>query len=115
MTNIQESGLDIALVVVVPIFTYTFVSCMFLKNVFIEDMFLAIASWGIVKFPGLIWPFSVEGFLWLIGMKILFKVVGFLLGFAMVALALLVSLPISAIAYPYSLIKSLKNPELTEV
>lgn len=115
LTNIQASGLDIVLVVVVPIFTYTFVSCLLLKNVFVEDMFLAIASWGIVKFPGIIWPFSVEGFLWLIGIKILFKVIGFLLGLAMVALALFVCLPISTFAYPYALKKSFKNPELTEM
>lgn len=115
LTNVQANGLDIAIVVVLPIFTYTFVSCMFLKNIFIEEMFLTIASWGIVKFPGIIWPFSVEGFLWLIGIKILFKVIGFLLGLAMVALALFVSLPISAFAYPYALKKSFKNPELTEM
>ena len=104
----------IALIIILPILTYTFVSCMFLKNNFIGDTFITIASWGFVKFPGLIFSFSLDGFAWLIGMKILFWILGFVLGLAAVLLALGICMPISVIVYPFALMKSYSNPELTE-
>ena len=94
--------------------TFTFVSCIFLKNNFMGDMFTGIAEWGFVSFPGLIFSFDLGGFIWLIGMKLLFWVLGFLIGCATVFLALLVCLPLSAFVYPFALIKSFAKPELTE-
>ena len=113
-TQKVDSGI-IALIVILPILTYTFSSCLYLKNNFIGDTFLAIASWGFVKFPGLIFSFDLDGLAWLIGMKILFWVLGFLIGFAAVLLALVICMPLSAIVYPFALKKSYSNPELTEV
>ena len=113
VTQGADGGI-IALVIILPILTYTFVSCMFLKNNFIGDTFIAIASWGFVKFPGLIFSFDLDGFAWLIGMKILFWILGFALGLAAVLLALVICMPLSAIAYPFALMKSYSNPELTE-
>ena len=104
----------IALIIILPILTYTFVSCMFLKNNFIGDTFITIASWGFVKFPGLIFSFDLGGFAWLIGMKILFWILGFVLGLAAVLLALGICMPISVIVYPFALMKSYSNPELTD-
>lgn len=110
----KVDGGMIALVIILPILTYTFVSCMFLKNNFIGDTFITIASWGFVKFPGLIFSFDLGGFVWLIGMKILFWILGFALGLAAVLLALVICMPLSAITYPFALMKSYSNPELTE-
>ena len=64
--------------------------------------------------PGLIFSFDLGGFAWLIGMKILFWVLGFALGLAAVLLALVICMPLSAITYPFALMKSYSNPELTE-
>lgn len=113
VTQKVDGGI-IALVIILPILIYTFVSCMFLKNNFIGDTFITIASWGFVKFPGLIFSFDLDGFAWLIGMKILFWILGFALGLAAVLLALVICMPLSAIAYPFALMKSYSNPELTE-
>ena len=110
----KVDGGMIALVIILPILTYTFVSCMFLKNNFVGDTFITIASWGFVKFPGLIFSFDLGGFAWLIGMKILFWVLSFALGLAAVLLALVICMPLSVITYPFALIKSYSNPELTE-
>lgn len=110
----KVDGGIIALVIILPILTYTFASCMFLKNNFIGDAFISIASWGFVKFPGLIFSFDLGGFIWLIGMKILFWIIGFALGLAAVLLALVICMPLSAITYPFALMKSYSNPELTE-
>lgn len=100
--------------IILPILTFTLSSCLYLKNNFLDYMFLGIASWGVVKFPGLIFEFSLDGFAWLIGMKILFWVLGILIGLCAIILALVLCMPTSAIVYPFALAKSIKNPELTE-
>lgn len=108
-------GLEITLIVLLPLFTFTFISCLFLKNNFIGFLFLNIASWGVVKFPGLIFSFSLDGFMWLIGMKLLFWILGLLIGLAAILLALIICLPLSVIAYPFAIKKNFNNPELTEI
>lgn len=110
----ETGGETIALIALLPIFTFTFVSCIFLNNNFVGEIFLEIASWGFVKFPGIIFSFSLDGFLWLIGIKILFGIMGFILGGLTVLLALIICMPLSAIAYPFAIVKSYKNPKLTE-
>lgn len=100
--------------VLVPICTFTFVSCLFLKNNFVGDMFIEIASWGFVKFPGLIFEFSLDGIAWLIAMKIVFWVLGIVIAVSIGILALAVCLPISLFVYPFALGKNIESPELTE-
>lgn len=101
-------------ILILTILTFTFLSCMFLKNNFIEDIFINVVSWGFVKFPGLIFTFDLNGFLWLIGMKILFWLIGMALGILALILALIICIPLSVIVYPFALIKNIKNPEFTE-
>lgn len=110
----DNRNIGIILTIMLPILTFTFSSCMFLKNNFIENVFLNVASWGIVKFPGLIFSFSLDGFAWLIGMKLLFWVIGLALGFSAIILALAICMPLSLLVYPFALNKNIRNPELTE-
>lgn len=110
----KHFSVAIPLTIVAPILVFTFISCLFLKNNFIGTVFLEIVSWGFVKFPGLIFSFDLDGFAWLIAMKILFAILGFFIGLAAVCLALLVCLPLSAFVYPYAIKKSIRHPELTE-
>ena len=107
-------GIDIGMVILFPLCTFTFSSCMFLKNNFIEDLFLDIASWGFVTFPGLIFDLSFDGIVWLIGMKIIFWLLGFVLGFLATLLALFVCLGLSLFAYPFAIARSFRHPELSE-
>ena len=51
--------------------------CIFSMS-YISDVFLDIFSWTF-RFPGLIFSFSMEGIMWLIGMKLLFFVLGILI------------------------------------
>lgn len=105
----NHSSVGLAITIILPILTFTFISCLFLKNNFIEDVFLTVFSWGLVKFPGLIFSFSLEGIAWLIAVKMLFKVLGILIGLVFVLLAFVICLPLSCIAYPFALIKSIKQ------
>ena len=106
------NAISIAIVILLPILSFTFASCMFLENNYIEDLFLSIATWSI-RFPGLIFPFSLDGIIWLIGMKILFWIIGAMVSIAVVLLALAVCMPLSAFAYPLALYRSIKYPECT--
>ena len=114
-THIDNLAAGIAISVILPITTFTFVSCLFLKNNFIEDIFLGVCSWGCVRFPGLIFSFSLEGFAWLIAMKILFVLIGFLLGVAAALFALVLCLTLSVFVYPFALRRSIVHPEKTEL
>lgn len=111
---IENTDEYIIALIILPIITYTFVSCLFLNNNFIGKTFITIVSLGFVKFPGLIFSFSLEGFVWLIGMKILFLILGFALILIAVFLALVICMPLSVISYPFAIKKSYLNPELTE-
>lgn len=90
---------------------FSFVSTLILNNTFINEMFFDICGWGIVKFPGLIWEFSIDGFMWLIAMKLLFAVIGFILGVLFCILAAILCGLLSIIVYPFALRKNFVKPE----
>lgn len=114
--TVRYAGADkVWIVPICGVALFTFVSCLFLRNNFIEDVFVEIASWGFVRFPGLIFSFDLDGIAWLIGMKILFAVLGFLIGFGVTCFALAVCMALSLIVYPFALSKSIEKPEETEI
>jgi len=100
---------------ILPVLLFTLISCLFLKNNFVGDMIEEISLWGAVRFPGLIFSFDLGGIAWLIGMKILFWVIGFLIGAAAIALAISVGLIVSPFVYPFALSKSINLPEETDL
>ena len=70
---------------------------------YIGDVFLWCASLSI-KFPGLIFSWDLEGFAWLIVMKILFAVLGFIIGVLALMLAIAMSGLLGAFSFPFVLI-----------
>lgn len=54
-----------------------------------------------IKFPGLIFSWNLDGFIWLIGMKILFAILGFLIGVGALLLAITLSSALSIISLPF--------------
>lgn len=114
LTTIVPTFGEIALVILLSAGIFTFSSCLYLKNNFIVNMFLGVASWGFVTFPGVIFEFSLDGFIFLIGIKILFWLLGIALGFLATVFAFCLCLPLSLFAYPFAIVKSFRNPELTE-
>ena len=112
---VNNSKLGIALIgLPLSMAAFTMISCFVLKNNPIIDVFEEICSWGVVTFPGLIWEFDLDGFMWLIGMKLLFWVLGLLIGLICSALACLVCALLSIIIYPFSIVKNIKHPEYYE-
>ncbi len=93
---------------------FPFISCLFLKNNFVGEMVESVAMWGFVKFPGVIFTLDLGGIIWLIGVKILFWILGFMIAAAAILLGVALGLIVSPFVYPFALSKSFKNPELTE-
>lgn len=59
--------------------------CIFTDS-FVSEVFCGVAGFSI-KFPGLIFTWDLDGFLWLIAMKILFAIIGICVGIATFFLA----------------------------
>lgn len=90
-------GLSIALPFLSGYSVMAVVYCIF-AGTYVSDVFAWVASWSI-KFPGLIWSFSLEGFMWLVGMKILFAIVGALFGIAVFFLAVILATALSVVSF----------------
>ncbi len=75
---------------------------------YIGDVFAWCAGLTI-KFPGLIFSWSLEGFAWLIGMKILFAILGFLIGVAALIFAIVLSALLGGVSFPFVLIHNIHN------
>ncbi|HNX15828.1 MAG TPA: helix-turn-helix transcriptional regulator [Bacilli bacterium] len=84
-----------------------------LGNTFVSDVFIGMASWGFVKFPGIIFSFSVDGFVFLIAMKVLFFILGIAVMLGAFLLACVITGLLSIFVYPYALVKNINNPETT--
>ena len=92
---------------------FTLVSCLILGNNFVGDMIAEIFSWGFVRFPGLIFTLDLDGIIWLITVKLLFWVLGFLIAILFGILAIALGLLISLVVYPFALAKNIRNGEET--
>ena len=101
---------DRAIGILFSLSLFTFISCCFLANNFVGYMFCKICTWSI-KMPGLIFTFDLDGCLWFIGMKILFAIIGFVIGVLAFLFALFSSCAVSIFVYPYAIITNIKHPE----
>ena len=96
--------------IVFSIFVYTFGASLALEDSAVRAVLFWMATRS-VTFPGLIWEFSIDGFLWLIGMKILFAILGFLFGVLCALLGVVVALIISPISYVINLVHYIQEGE----
>ena len=99
--------------IIIALTGFTLVSCLILGNNFVGDMIAEIFSWGFVRFPGLIFTLDLDGIIWLITVKLLFWVLGFLIAILFGILAIALGLLISLVVYPFALAKNIRNGEET--
>lgn len=97
--------------IIIALTGFTLVSCLILGNNFIGEMIAEIFSWGFVRFPGLIFTLDLDGIIWLITVKLLFWVLGFLIAILFGILAIALGLLISLVVYPFALAKNIRNGE----
>ena len=79
-----------------------------LSGSYIGDVFVWCAGLSI-KFPGLIFSWSIDGFAWLIAMKILFAILGFLIGVVALLFAIVLSSALGAVSFPFVLIHNIRT------
>lgn len=102
--------------IVTPIFLFTFVASMFYEcavRELVERMGPAAIRW-----PGLIFTFDLDGFMWLIGMKLLFAVLGFIIGVVGSLLSLALAIIISPFVFVYVMIRlhhDIENAQSSEL
>lgn len=75
---------------------------------YIGEVFLWASGFSI-KFPGLIFTWDLGGFAWLIAMKILFAILGFLVGVMVFLFAVVLSAALAFVSFPFILVKNTKN------
>jgi len=93
----------------VGVAVFTFISCLILANNFIGDMVGEIFSWGFVRMPGLITTLDLDGLIWLLTVKLLFWILGFILATVCGILAVVLGIIVSVFVYPFAIYKSFKN------
>lgn len=98
-----------SILILIMIFTLT--SCCLFDNNFVGELFLKICSFGFVKMPGVIFSFSLDGFIFLIVAKIILFLIGILIAIFMFFIAFVVAGVLSIFMYPYALIKNIKKPD----
>ena len=115
IVNSDNIGVGIGVGLVFGYMSFAFTAQMFFDG-FVRNLLLDWASKS-VSFPGLIFSFDLDGFLWLIGMKILFAVLGFLAGVLFAILGFIISFVCAPVVYPFSLIRqnrAIKDGDLVE-
>ena len=105
-------GIFTAILVSYMIFSY--ISCMTLKNNFIEDVSLEIFSWAFIKLPGLIFTLDLDGIVWLLTVKLMFWILGILLAIFFGGAALIIGGVLSMFVYPFAIYKNIKHPDKQE-
>ena len=94
---------------------FAFVSCLFFDCIVQEILF----NWTTksFQFPGLIFSFDLDGFIWLIAMKILFWILGAILGLLAALIGIAIGMVFAIFVFPYIMIKmhiDNKNGEQSE-
>lgn len=97
-TNMNAAG-AIFLPILLGYGVFAEIYCLF-TDCYIGEVFLEVASWS-VKFPGIIFTFDLDGFAFLIVMKILFAILGVFIGIAVFLLAVGISMALSLFTFPF--------------
>lgn len=75
---------------------------------YVGEIFVAVGSWSI-KMPGVIFTWDIEGIAWAIAMKIGLAILGFMLGVAVLLLAVAISGVFASVSFPFILIHNINN------
>ena len=102
MTSAFTSDLLLGgLIIIYPVFA--FVSMLFFDTPVVNVIsYMCSAS---IKWPGLIFTWDLDGFIWLIGMKLLFAILGFFFGLACSILGIVIGICIAPFVFPYIMIR----------
>jgi len=100
-------GLGVLYSVLIGYGIFAMIYCI-LSGSYIASVFIWCARLT-VRFPGIIFSWSLEGFVFLIAMKILFAILGFLIGLFALLFAVALSATLGGISFPFVLIHNNNN------
>lgn len=106
-TKYVNPGLGVLYSILIGYALFAMLYCI-LSGSYIGDVFIWCSSLSI-KFPGLIFSWDLDGFIWVIGMKILFAVIGFLVGILALLFAIAFSSLLGSISFPFVLIHNIRT------
>ena len=109
----QDMSSLVPLVIILPIATFTMISCCILQNNFIGEMTVTIGSWGI-HLPGLIFSLDLEGIIWFLTVKLALFILGIVGTVAMWTLGIALGSALSLLVYPFAIHKNFKHPEIND-
>ena len=97
--NIPKGGSAVFGTVICSVLLTTFTGAMFF-DCYVRDV---LFDWTSKSFraPGLIFTFDLDGFMWLIGMKILFWIIGIIFSIVVAVIGFIIALVISPFVYIY--------------
>ena len=101
--------------IVVAYILFAFVASLFFEGA-VRDVLFWMGE-RTVQFPGLIFSLDLDGIIWYITVKLLFGILGFLLGAIFAILGVLVAILIAPFTYPFTLIhqqKCIKNADIAD-
>ena len=100
-------GLSVLYSFLISLGVFTDLYCI-LSGSYIGEVFVAVSGLSI-KFPGIIFSWDIDGVIWAISMKILFAILGFLGGIAILLLAIVISAALAIVSFPFVLIHNIRN------
>ena len=106
-TDAVHPALGVLFSILIAYGMFAMIYCI-LSGSYIGDVFVWCAGLSI-KFPGLIFTWDLEGFAWLIAMKILFAIIGFLIGVFALLFAIVLSAALGGISFPFILIHNIRT------
>ena len=101
---------SLMVLIILPYLFGSFVFCLF-YDCFVQDAVIEWASKSI-PWPGLIFTFDLDGILWLIGMKLLFWVLGFIFGIITLIIGIFIACVCAPFVFPFLLGRIIKNYKL---
>jgi transcriptional regulator with XRE-family HTH domain len=106
-TDAVHPALGVLFSILIAYGMFAMIYCI-LSGSYIGDVFVWCAGLSI-KFPGLIFSWDLDGFAWLIAMKILFAVLGFLIGVFALLFAIALSATLGGISFPFILLHNIRT------
>ena len=100
--NAIHPALSVLISIIFGYLMFSLIFCIMVGS-YVSEVFVSVASWSI-RFPGIIFSFDLDGFAFLIAMKILFAVLGFLIGLATLSLAVAIAGLCAMFTFPFVLV-----------
>lgn len=100
-------GLGVLFSVLIGYGIFAMLYCI-ISGSYIGEVFVWCAGLSI-RFPGLIFSWDIEGIIWVIAMKILFAILGFLIGVFALLFAIVFSAALGMVSFPFVLIHNINT------